>query len=259
MESKNQLIKYGQGGLQPTTFDDMQRISTMFFESGIVPPHLKNKAQVMVIIQAGAERGVAPFQALSGFTLIKGRVGMEGHLMLALIRRSDVCEKLRTDFLGKAGDNNFRAVITSVRKGESEPFITEFSVLNAINASLWKGGDAWKKYPRDMLTWRAVSRHAKLYYSDIIGGFYTPDELKHIPAETSEDAQIEAEETISEQAGSETVVADFEPEASVEEYEKNMEENITPEDKPIDEAFLKDSTGKKVEEADHICTGAEPF
>ncbi len=241
MESKNQLIRCNtSGGLILTSVEDMWRTATMFAKSGLCPAALDTPEKVVVTLQAGAELGLKPWQALNSIHVIKGKVSLSGSMMIGLVRNSDKCSSLRMSFTGTPGKPDFAAVVTSIRVGEDDPCVTEFSVRDATLAGLWDKGENWRKYPRDMLTWRAVSRHCRLYYSDVISGFYTPDEVANIPAETFEEAQIEAEETISEQAGSETVVADFEPEASVEEYEKNMEENITPEDEPIDEGFLTD-------------------
>ena len=238
MESKNQLIKCNSsGGLMLTSVDDMWRTANMFVSSGLCPEAMDTPEKVIVALQAGAELGLKPWQSLNSLHVVKGKVGLSGAAMLGLIRNSGVCESLRVSFEGTAGKPDFRAVVTSKRKGEDEPCVTEFSVLDATNAGLWQNGVNWKKYPRDMLTWRAVGRHSRLYYSDVICGFYTDDEIRTIPAETFEEAQAEAEETIAEQSGSEVVEANFEPE---QDYEEKMEKDMKDDDGKIDEGFLTD-------------------
>jgi hypothetical protein len=62
--------------------------------------------------------------------------------------------------------------------GWTEAGSSEFTMDDARRAGL-AGGENWKKYPRNMLLWRAMSNGAKFFCPDAFAGapVYTPDEL----------------------------------------------------------------------------------
>ena len=186
-QNENQIAKVEnpmqvvQGSLQLSTIDDLWRTAKMFVQSGLCPQSLNTPAKVVVCLQAGAELGFKPWQSLQSLHVINGRVGLEGQAMLALVRKSRVCEYIRTDLVGKPYEDDFTAIVKSKRLNETVEYMTDFSVADAKRAKLWGvGKDNWEKYPKDMLTWRAVSRHCKRYYSDETSGMYSVDELESI-------------------------------------------------------------------------------
>ncbi len=54
------------------TATEIMSIGKAFAESGMFPD-IKSAAQAIVKIQAGAELGIAPFAAMSGIHIIKGK------------------------------------------------------------------------------------------------------------------------------------------------------------------------------------------
>jgi hypothetical protein len=176
---KHEIVRVVQGSLQLSTIDDLWRTAKMFVQSGLCPQTLNSPEKVVVALQAGAELGFKPWQSLQSLHVINGRVGLEGQAMLALVRKSRTCEYVICSFEGKPYEDTFRAVVISKRRDEPVQNSTDFSVDDAKRAKLWGvGKDNWEKYPKDMLTWRAVSRHCRRYYSDEISGMYSTDELE---------------------------------------------------------------------------------
>lgn len=171
------------GALQLGTIDDLWRTAQMFVQSGLCPQQLDTPQKVVVALQAGAELGFKPWQSLQSLHVVNGRVGLEGAAMLALVRKSRVCDYVSCVFTGTPYEDNYQAVVKSKRRIEVKENITTFSVADAKRAKLWDAKDNWKKYPKDMLTWRAVSRHCRRYYSDEISGMYSVDELENLESQ----------------------------------------------------------------------------
>ena len=183
----SQLMKVGGVGLVLNTVDDMWRTAKMFATSGLCPKGLDTPEKVIVVLQAGAELGFKPWQSMQSLHVVNGRVGLEGKAMAALIRRSAINESLNITYSGTPYQDDYTVTITSKRVDQPEPNVTDFTVADAKLAKLWgTAKDNWAKYPKDMLTWRCVSRHAHQYYSDVTHGLYTVDELHSIPAEPTE-------------------------------------------------------------------------
>lgn len=177
-------IELNKAGMELKNIDDMWRAAQMFHASSLVPEAMDSPQKIVVALQAGAELGFLPWQSLQCLYVVKGRVGLSGQAMLGLIRKHKTCEYIKTSFDGREYEDNFQAVVTSKRRDEGVEHITTFSVDDAKRAGLWEGmgktrpkESPWYKHPKDMLTWRAVSRHTRLYYSDDITGFYTEDEI----------------------------------------------------------------------------------
>lgn len=158
---------------------DLVDYATYWCQSGLVPSHFNTPAKLLYVWAAGNELGIGKWQATQQMFCINGKVGLSGSLMLGLIAKK-TGGNVNTYFDGKPYEDDYTAVVESDRgKGVRK---TTFSVLMAKTAGIWKS-NTWAKYPDDMLLWRAVSRHARLYYSDILCGMYTDDELREIPSE----------------------------------------------------------------------------
>ena len=251
-EKPDSTIKIVNGNLQLQTIDDLWRLSKMFCASGLCPQNLDTPEKVAVVLQGGAELGFKPWQSLQILHVVNGRLGMEGSAMLAKIRKSGVCDYVTMLFEGKPYEDTYRAIVKSKRRNESVEYMTDFSVEDAKRAKLWGVKDNWNKYPKDMLTWRAVSRHARRYYTDEIWAMYTPDELEDIESvpleETFEDAQTEATAKIESEQGSEPVEAKFEekPELTKKEIAaEKREAKKTAKEKATDIKFLYHCNEKK--------------
>jgi hypothetical protein len=180
-------IDLKSAGMELKNLDDMWRAAQMFHSSGLVPDAMDSPQKIVVALQAGFELGFLPWQSLQSLYVVKGRVGLSGQAMLGLIRKNKTCEYIKTSFEGEEYKDDYRAVVTSKRRDEPIEHITTFSVDDAKRASLWEGmgknrpkESPWHKHPKDMLTWRAVSRHTRLHYSDDITGFYTEEEIQEM-------------------------------------------------------------------------------
>lgn len=137
----------------------------------------KNHMQALFIMIKGYELGISPMQALDGITVISGKTTVSPQLMLALINRSGELEDMKID----ATDTECK--VSMKRKGRSEH--TEVFTMKDAAAMQLAGRDNWKKQPKVMLKWRAISACARVVFPDVIQGVYTPEEMG---ADVTEDA-----------------------------------------------------------------------
>lgn len=140
----------------------------------------QSEVQAMFVMLKGFELGISPMQALDGIQVIQGKTTVSPQLMLALINRSGQLEDIKID-----GDAKVCTVMMK-RVGRS-PHTETFSMENAKAMGL-ADKDNYRKQPAVMLKWRAVSACARIVFSDVIQGLYTPEEMG---AEVSEDASGE--------------------------------------------------------------------
>jgi hypothetical protein len=131
----------------------------------------KEAAQAVVKVLAGMELGFGPIASMTGIFIVKGRVTLGANLMAASIKRHPRYDYRIRDLSGELAAVTFY-------EGGAEVGTSEFSMEDARRAGL-AGGETWKKYPRNMLLWRALSNGAKFFCPDVFAGapVYTPDEL----------------------------------------------------------------------------------
>ena len=154
-------------GVQIRDISEAWRVCTAMLKSGVVPQSLNTVEKVFVAMQTGMELGFSPSAAVRSVYVINGAPSLTGQAALALMRRYKGTKTLTVDVVGD-GDKR-AAVVTLRRDGMADPVEVSFSLAEAKAAQL-TGKGPWKSYLDDMLTWRAVSRAAKRYFSDVLLG-----------------------------------------------------------------------------------------
>lgn len=180
--------------IQPNDYNTMSLLAKVAAQSGYSG---KNEVQAMFVMLKGFEIGISPMQALDGITVISGKTTVSPQLMLALINRSGELEDMKIE------STDTECKVSMTRKGRSEH--TEIFTMKDAVAMQLAGRDNWKKQPKVMLKWRAVSACARVVFPDVIQGMYTPEEMG---VEVIEDeggnvvieAEVKAAENIIEMA-----------------------------------------------------------
>lgn len=137
---------------------------------GFLPAHIKNEGEIVAIVMAGRELGIAPMASLRSINLIKGRVTLAADMQLALMVRAGA------KFHWASDGGNDCAELHVTRPGQ-ETHVQRFTMDDAKRAQL-SGGENWRKYPAAMLRARCVSATAKAYFPDVLAGVYVPEELE---------------------------------------------------------------------------------
>lgn len=170
-------ISFGEGGFLIQNLAQATLVAETMLASKLVPAHFNSAAKIIVVAQAAKELGKPLWWGLNNMFVVNGKVGVAAAAVAGLVLESKVACQWEVTEEGTFPDDNFTVVITSKRVGHEKPVSTRFSVADAKTAGLWTKA-TWKCYPKTMLTWRAVTFHARLYYSDVLGGSYTDMELE---------------------------------------------------------------------------------
>ena len=150
---------------------DIGDLAAKIAKTSFVPADYQGKpAEIASCILTGRELGLGPMASLQGIVSIKGKPTLSAQLMrqLALRAGHDIAVEKSTDKV---------ASVKGKRAGSDTWTTVTFSIEDATRAGINRG-DAWSKYPADMLMNRATSRLCRLIFADALGGVaYTPDEL----------------------------------------------------------------------------------
>lgn len=157
----------GARGLELRTLEDGLRMAKYLIAAKVTPEG-DSAETVFIKLQAGLEHGFPPTAALKVMCVINGRLSIEGKGLLAIIRRARVGRILPgigSDGNGPLGYCEFERFDTG-EKGRITFTRAEAKIAGLYN----KPGKVWQQYEGDMLMWRAVSRCADRYFSDITMG-----------------------------------------------------------------------------------------
>lgn len=180
----------------PSTFDEAMRLAQAFAESNLwaksvgqysenpdgtpTPEGRRATAALFVRIQYGAELEITPVKSLGVIFVVNGIPSVMGNAALAILRaRGALAEGTRPILAIEKRADDLVATITTRPRGSKTEISTEFSWTEAKRAKLDKK-DTYQGYPRDMLTWRAVSRHVKQHYAEFLLGLELVDVARDI-------------------------------------------------------------------------------
>lgn len=172
---KPQLTAGGPvAALVPQSLEEAFRVAGAIAASGLAPAGLKTQEQIMVAIMAGAELGLAPFQALQSFAVVNGRPTLWGDGLVAVARAQGVKVKEWSE-----GDGDeIVAFCTVMRPDTGEEVTRTFSVADAKRASLWAKAGPWQSYPKRMLQMRARAYALRDGCADMLRGFQVREEVE---------------------------------------------------------------------------------
>lgn len=174
-QPRPQIMAGGQvAALVPQTLDEAFRVATAIAQSGLAPKGLDKPEQVMVAIMAGAELGLAPFQALQSFAIVNNRPTLWGDGLMAVARAQGI--KAR-EWLEGEGDMTV-AHCEVTRPDTGEIIARSFSVSDAKKASLWGKQGPWQSYPKRMLQMRARAWALRDGCADMLRGFQVREEVE---------------------------------------------------------------------------------
>lgn len=161
-------------GLAIRSIDDVERIATIAVASNYTACRRVEEAAMIII--TGHELGLSPAQSLRGIYVVKGKPVLAADTMVAVVRRSGLCESWRT-----VESTPERCTITTRRKGETRDAERTWTIADAKRAGLLTNG-TWGAYPAAMLRHRCAADLARQEYPDVILGMYDPEEMESVQA-----------------------------------------------------------------------------
>jgi hypothetical protein len=175
-KDENEIYKYENDFFPPDK--DWKRLCeqcSMLVKTGFLPSSIKTTEQAIAICLMGRELGLAPMTSLTNISVINQKPVLEAKLMLALIY------KRFPDAHVAILENTTEQAAVEFGRGPDKPKSRfTFSIKQAMDNGLLSK-DNWKKYPADMLLWRAMSRGAKAVFPDVFTvTAHTPDEMETI-------------------------------------------------------------------------------
>jgi hypothetical protein len=139
-------------------------------------------SQAFAKILIGRDIGISPTQALMTIDIVNGSIFMRGVLLAAHVRKSPQYDYT----ISHHDDKKCVVMFSSISKATGqwrEDGPSEFTMEEAAKQGLTTK-DSWKKTPKNMLFWRAISNGVKFYCPDLLGGVPVYTEADPLPEPT---------------------------------------------------------------------------
>lgn len=140
-------------------------IAKTFADSGLFTD-VRTQAQCFVKIMAGAEMGIPPFTAMNSFHIIKGKTTMTANAIAARVKGSK-----RYDY--RVMEKSAQKCVIEFYEHGQKVHTETWDVDRARKA----GTQNMDKYPDAMLFARALTAGARAVCPDVVGQYYTPEEM----------------------------------------------------------------------------------
>tara|TARA_R110000868_G_scaffold160474_3_gene390170 strand:+ start:13577 stop:14593 length:1017 start_codon:yes stop_codon:yes gene_type:complete len=161
------------------SYDQLRSRVEDISRSGLIPQSYRNKPEdILVAVEMGRDVGLKPLQSLQSISVINGAPVVWGPGLLAIIQNSSVCEYVMLTY----DLQNKIAYCTCKRTTDPKEQVFPFSWEDAREAGLISR-ETYKKYPQNMLRWRALALASKFAFPDVSKGLVVAEEAMDYPPE----------------------------------------------------------------------------
>lgn len=185
------------GSLEPKSLGELIKYADYISHSSLVPKSFNGSpADIVVAVQLGTSIGLSVAQSLQNIAVINGKPSIYGDMMLALCKRSPLCEWVKEEITGNKQEE-WVATCTVKRKGYPD-VVSVFSWKDAVNTKIiekatkpnnkgWVNENSpWLTYPKRMLQMRARGFALRDAFPDLLNGFISAEEARDYPTQQDE-------------------------------------------------------------------------
>ena len=144
-------------------------LSQIFIKSWALPKWLDNEAKVTMVLMAWRDLWLNPTQAINWLYIVNGKITVYGETAIMLIKRA----WYEIDIL----ESTAKKATVRISKWEKYQECT-YTIEEADHAGITSGGMwIWKKYPRQMLMYKAIAFARKFFCPDVLWWYLMKEEI----------------------------------------------------------------------------------
>lgn len=170
-------IEMAARGVSIQSVDDVYRMAKLAHIAGFVPKELNSEEKITVAMLYLHEIGAPIMRGLQRVYIVNNRPTIYGDLPLGMVQADPSFDftRFREWFEGEGDD--LVAFCQMARKG-GEPIEKHFSMETAKTSGLVERNPQYKKFPEDMLMWKARHRCMTALFSNLLSGINTRESLE---------------------------------------------------------------------------------
>lgn len=166
--------------LQSDRLNQMMKVAQQFHKAGCFMGDVKNPEQAFVKIQAGAEMGMPPMEAMNSLYIVNGKITIWGSAMSKKLREAGwkISFDDKVDAQGKP-----TGCTVTIKKDDEE--LSETATAQQLVALKSR---AFSFAPKEKLRWHAIAQLVKFHVPEVLGGvvMYMKEEIEDLPRERAE-------------------------------------------------------------------------
>jgi hypothetical protein len=179
--------------INPKLWQSMKVMSDVFIQSNALPDTIKNAAQLMLVLQAGYEAGLQPVDSINSMYIVKGKVVMYGDTVISQVQKAG-----HKVVWGEC--NDVKAEVTIIRGDNGQSLSGTSTIEEAKKAGVLDKSQAWQKYPKRMLKYKAFAETAHFIVPDALKGIGIAEEFEGLETEEKTGVKIEKRNATLEEA-----------------------------------------------------------
>lgn len=175
--------------LIPQNMDQAMRMAEMMARSKLLPEHLRNPSDALLVIEQAMRWQMSPFAVGQATAMVKGRLFFEGKLVAAALHSSGAL-RTRLDYAYRGAGADRTVTVSAVLAGEDAP-----RTVDVRHADAATDNAHWRKSPDQMLAYHGARVWARRYAPEVMLGVYSPEEFDEgqVPADTYAGVTVEAQ------------------------------------------------------------------
>lgn len=187
----------GLGYFNADQLEQALRIADKFHKAGCFGVDVKNPEQAFVKIQAGAEMGMPPMEAMNSLYIVNGKVTIYGQALSKKLKEHGWNIEYQDC-------DSEKATVVITKNGKTHEETATKEDLLKLNSR------AVKFAPKDKLKWHALSRLVRFNVPEVLSGSisYVKEEFEDVPAEVIEvesDNYVKLDDLLAEVEAIETM------------------------------------------------------
>jgi hypothetical protein len=115
------LLREDGRGVVLRTVEDMFRLATALYQSGMAPKGLQNIQSVIVAMELGMEVGIAPMTAVWNVAVINGRPSLFGDMQMGVVQASGLFDNNAEQPQAQAGQSKGDALAARLASKPADP------------------------------------------------------------------------------------------------------------------------------------------
>lgn len=151
-------------------WNTMELIAKTFIAGGAMPKGIDTAQKMMIVFQAAREINIPPVEALNSLYFVNGKIAMYGEAVPLQILRAG--HKLSW------GECNAETATVTITRGDTGESMTTTFTMKEAQERGYTSNPIYKKYPENMLKWRAISMTAKFICPDALKGIGIKEEME---------------------------------------------------------------------------------
>jgi hypothetical protein len=168
------------GFFDADSFELIQRVANAFTRSDLVPKQYQGNLSNCIIALDMAQRiGANPLMVMQNLYVVHGTPGWSSKFLIATINVSSEFSKLRYEWKGNPGADDFGCRAWAIEKETGERLDGIWVTWAMVKAEGWhsKNGSKWKAMPDQMFIYRAAAFWQRAYAPEISMGLITAEEV----------------------------------------------------------------------------------